>query len=277
MIITLCVVLYKCSITESDTINSLTEYLTNNFVKNSYDVLVFDNSDSEQINLNSYLHYYANKENKYLCYNYNKALDFCKRNNSDWLVLLDQDTHLSKEYLDFIFNDGFDNNFAAYVPMIKSLNGVEIAPCYKNVRNKYNKKQRAIFSINSGTVLNVRFFIENIKMFSSKYPLDFLDNWYFQKINSECGRIKVLPIEITHDLSVSRGHSIVSIERYKSILQSECRFIYEERSSMDRFKYKLRLICRYIKWKIKGQKEHSALVKKFILNSKFIMKSLAED
>lgn len=271
MKIALCIVLYNCRIDQSSTIKSIKDYLNNVNAYNEFNILVYDNSKVEQMTTDSRFQYIPNRTNLFLSENYNKALEFSIQNQCDWLVLLDQDTCLSNDYLDIIFNKELDSCIAAYVPHIVTSNGNKVAPQFMRVKCKIdNKNRKGIFSVNSGTILNVAFFKDKLKNFSLEYPLDFLDNWYFQNINYEGGIIKVLPVTITHDLSIAKGHSVVSIERYKSILSSERKFIYTERSHCERVGYKIRLIYRYFKWKVKGYKEHSKVVKDFLFYGKSV-------
>lgn len=259
-------------IEKSETISSLLSYINRINPKNEYLILVYDNSDVEQPNPFTLLKYVANKSNLYLSNNYNCALNYCKQEKADWLVLLDQDTELSSEYLDILFNTNLCDEAAIYVPRVVSKNNKILAPyaICKGLRVKYKiGKHSKIFSINSATVINVDFFVKNIGVFSPKYPLDFLDYWYFYKVNQKKGKIRILSATIKHNLSVDNDLSEVSNERYKNMLNSESRFVHEELDFMNRLIYKLRLYHIYRNLKKSGHLDKSKIVKDIIGNKEY--------
>ena len=267
MKVLIAIVLYRCGINESDSIKAITEYIDLHSKSNNVEIHIFDNGEKEQINKSDKLIYHANCKNCYLSENYNKALTYCLNNNVDWLVLLDQDTMCPREYLDIIFNGNLDEKKAAYVPKIQSPDGTKIAPYTIGIgfKKKYKIDNKSkLYSINSATILNVKYFYKNVHNFSDEFPLDFLDHWYFHKINSFGGAISLLDVVIIHNLSVANKTHAVSVDRYESILKSEQKFMYCELKTWDRVFYKFNLIKRYIKWRIKNMPVYANIVKKFI-------------
>lgn len=267
MKILIAIVLYKCSIENSESINSIVGYMNQRSISNEVEIHVFDNSEEKQINSDDRLIFHANQKNCYLSENYNTALKHCVENNFDWLVLLDQDTKCTTEYLDIVLNGNLDDKKAAFVPEIYSPDGNKIAPYTVGLgfRKKFKIKRKSKkYSINSATILNVRYFYKKIHSFSEEYPLDFLDHWYFHKINGLGGEIGLIDALITHDLSVAHKVFAVSAERYENILKAEQKFMYCELEPADRIFYKLNLIRRYIKWQVKRKTIYANLVKKFI-------------
>jgi hypothetical protein len=265
MKVLLAIVLYRCKFNDSSTINSITKYLDKHCAVNEYCINIYDNSEESQVINDSRFCYCSNSKNYYLAYNYNRALDFCINNNIEWMVLLDQDSILSDEYLNIIFNKQLEKESICYVPNIFSHNGNCIAPYTISLgfRKRYSLSDKSkLYSINSGTVINVELFYNKIGVFTNKYPLDFLDHWYFHKINRLNGKIEVLPVRILHDLSVSNISTPVSLERYKSILKSERTFFYNELGIFDRVLYKFNLLRRYFIWVKRKKNAYAKLVLK---------------
>lgn len=262
MKIAIVIILYKCNFYESPSIRSIIEYLNHKTVRNEFSILVYDNSDYEQVVLDDRFIYIPNKSNLMLAENYNKALSLCETNGVGWLVFLDQDSELSNEYMDFIFNNDLDINIAIYAPTIISKDGKRIAPYSKSMdyRNRpIRKNSRKIYSINSGSIINVDYFRKNVGLFSNEYPLDFLDHWYYHKVNKCNGAIKIILPTIIHDLSVAE-HKPIDVVRYYNILISEKRFFKTELGLLDNILYRFGMIIRYIRWKRQGYVEHAKLV-----------------
>lgn len=270
MKVAVAVILYKCGFNESDSIKSIIEYLDNNSVSNEYKLYVYDNSEYEQTESDARFIYIANKSNLMLSDNYNRCLRLCENNAVDWLILLDQDSVLSKEYLDIIFNSELDSGRACYIPKILSKEKKTIAPYSVGFgfRKKYNITEKSkLYSVNSGTILNVEFFIDKIGKFSPNYPLDFLDHWYFNRIHKMGGKVCMLNAEIVHDLSVASG-GVVSLPRYLMILTAERKFIYNELGILNRIPYKLNLLRRIFRFKKLQKNDHASLLRDFFFYRK---------
>lgn len=104
---TIVMVLYEQTLEDSKTFQSLIRYLPVYKNNNNITLLVFDNSvnlvnkvDKKDID---YI-YIKNEGNIGLAKSYNQATKYANLMKSEWMLLLDQDTELSKEYFETIFN-----------------------------------------------------------------------------------------------------------------------------------------------------------------------------
>lgn len=274
--ITIVIVLYKRSLEESETIRTLLEFLD---TKN--DLLVFDNSPEGYYendtfdfrNLN--VHYFHDSTNPGLSKAYNRALAESNKVGSKWLLLLDQDTTLTKEYIDEIIDlddSSFDKNTVAIMPNVLSLDKkYRITPCKlglggitKKVELKSGVITTKITGINSGTLLRTEY-LNKINGFSISYSLDMLDHWYFRKIFKDKKSVFLLKATIYQDLSVHGNfEKSFSLPRYLQMLKAET-FFMEEEGFGSLFFYHIRLIFRSIKQiKYKNKNYFFATLKQII-------------
>lgn len=252
------VVLYKTNLEDSKTINSLAGIL-----KANINLFVFDNSPVRQYENDNFqfkcfmIDYQHDATNPGLSIAYNTALRQCVKLNKKWILLLDQDTLFSKNYikeLEYIFSDKVSESVVAITPKVVSfLDNKMIAPVKMflgGICRPTNVESGvincAISGINSGTILNV-FYINSINGFSENYTLDMLDHWYFRKIFNDNKSVYLMRSKIYQDLSVfGNFEENVSINRYKQMLNAEVFFVKEE-GFLSLSVFKFRLILRVFK------------------------------
>jgi GT2 family glycosyltransferase len=236
----LVVVLYKTSLENSKTIDSL-ESITEEKVN----LFVFDNSPIRQYESDNFdfktfnIFYYHDATNPGLSVAYNAALNSATNTSYSWLLLLDQDTTLTLQYwhelkeLDF---QKLTTSVVAVIPTVTSLDGKSIiAPSKmflggicRPIKLSDGVVNTPISGINSGTLLNVSY-MNSINGFSKKYTLDMLDHWYFRKIFKDGKSIYLMRSTICQDLSVfGNFEENVSVNRYKQMLRAEVVFINED-------------------------------------------------
>ena len=254
----LVVVLYKTSLEDSKTINSLASNL-----EEEVNLFVFDNSPTRQYESDNFnyknfkIKYYHDFTNPGLSTAYNYALDLATKSEFSWLLLLDQDTTFTKSFIQDIEGleiETFPSSIVAILPkVISESNGQMISPTKmypggvcRPVNVEPGQVIAAISGINSGTMLRVSY-MNSINGFSEKYTLDMLDHWYFRKIFDDKKSVYVLPSHIIQDLSVfGNFEENVSFARYKEMLKLELLFI-EDEGVISQFIFKVRLICRILK------------------------------
>jgi len=260
-------VLYKCKLVESETFISLNKALEANNLK--LDLFVYDNSpiaDASVNNLsNKYLDitYVYDKTNPGICKPYNMALQMANAKNKKWLLLLDQDSFLTSDFITELNNTiNTKNNYASIVPLIYSKNKIVSPTRYDFLRRmkpikiiETNRVVENITAINSGACVNVNF-ISEIGGFNTDFPLDMLDHWLNYEINKRKKKIFVTTSTIKHELSVNE-YGTLSIERYKSIVGTEKKFykIYLKHAQV----YKIKLFLRFIKLLLKGSFKHAII------------------
>ncbi len=195
-------------------------------------VIIYDNSP-ETINsaeeLPSYISYINNKTNPGLATAYNYGLDVSVNQNCDWLLLLDHDTELTTEYFMYVFDllekNDLSDDVVAIMPIVRA-NGEIIAPVrttfkkYHYAINKTGKLTGNITGINSGTVVRVSY-VQELGGFNLNFPLDYLDHWFFDKINKASKYIYVLDTVLYQNLSINDFKVNVDRVRYNSILRAK--------------------------------------------------------
>lgn len=253
----LVVVLYKNSLTDSETIRSL-----NDSCYKEINLFVFDNSPQRQYDNEKFVfkkfnvEYYHDGSNPGLSAAYNLALEKALKINKKWLLLLDQDTVFTKDYIDEINSIDFlniPNNVAAIIPKVVSFEGSKISPARmltgglcKTIEIESGISLSTITGINSGTLIKTQF-IESITEFNTAFPLDMLDHWYFREIYRSKNVVLVLNSTIFQNLSVAgKFEETVSIDRYRNILLAEKIFIKND-GLFALLIFKLRLIRRALK------------------------------
>jgi GT2 family glycosyltransferase len=276
----LVVVLYKTSLEDSKTINSL-----ENIIGEKVNLFVFDNSPIRQYESDNFyfrsfkVRYHHDGTNPGLSIAYNYALDLASNTNYSWLLLLDQDTTFTIQYIQEIkrldFNN-ISNSVVAIIPRVVSLVGKSIiAPAKmllggicRPIKLSSGVVNIPISGINSGTLLSI-FYMNSINGFSEKYTLDMLDHWYFRKIFNDGKSVYVLDSFINQELSIfGNFEENVSFIRYQQMLKSESLFIKEE-GILSLLIFKFRLIFRVLKQiKYKNSDYYKFTLKQvFILNN----------
>lgn len=253
----LVIVLYKTRLEDSKTIRSLNLYLNK-----SIDIFIFDNSPIPQYDKESFFYgklnisYFCNILNPGLAVAYNQALSKSLSKEKKWILLLDQDTELTKEYIEEISSinlDDFSIEIVAVIPKVFSPNNKLISPARMylggicrpvNIPNGIVKSN--LTGINSGTILRVDY-MNSINGFSLDFPLDMLDHWYFRKIFIDGKLVFLLKSSIYQNLSVSNNFEYnVSFDRYKMMLNSEYLFV-KQQGFFGVFTFRLKLLYKIFK------------------------------
>ncbi|MFZ4725598.1 MAG: hypothetical protein ACOYMD_09135 [Paludibacter sp.] len=231
------IVLYRCTLTESVAFQTLTKNLEK--ISIDYELIIYNNDAETSIQeVENYLIVNANANNM-LFGAYNFALNRAIENNKKWLLLLDQDTIVTIKYLTevkcFLENNSLNTKYIAAVPVLKK-NDLHLSPIifspvfgpylsYKPVDNNSDKR-RCISAYNSASLLNVSF-MKSIGGFSSKYPLDMQDHWYFYEFYKSKKHIYIMNCILEQDLSLLDMENSMSVNRYKIYLQSQRKFAKE--------------------------------------------------
>jgi len=258
--VTIVLVLYNCILEESLTFQTLKNHLDIfHKLKIAYEFIIYDNSlaslgiaDCAEFNI-KYIH---DSRNLGIATAYNYALNIGIENGSKWILLLDQDTEITCEYVsEILFNCKTLQEEVAIVPRIIS-NKKIVSPMFQyglrvemidlEKLSTSEKDEKCLMTcINSGAMININF-LEKIGGFNEKeFPLDFLDFWLFLQIHQLKAKVYILKSTLSHNLSVSDYNSL-SLKRYMSILNSEILFVTKYRREQ-LGKYKSRLFIRFFK------------------------------
>ncbi len=252
------IVLYKMRLENSLSYKTLMENIGN--VQMDYHLLIYNNSPEIIVEQSSKYEIYTPENNTMLAGAYNFALTRARANSCEWLLLLDQDTKLTKHYFECLQKE-FDslqisenNKIAAFVPFIKAENGYIIDPyhynpiwgCWYNLKKvKAGLHKECIIAINSCALINCSA-IERIGGFPSEYPLDSLDSSYFYRFYKNGYLVVVLDTHLEHDMSIMDYRKNMTHQRYASIIESENKFAHEL-GCLAVIAFKSRLFLRAIK------------------------------
>ncbi|MGL9728875.1 glycosyltransferase [Enterococcus sp. DIV0756] len=254
------VVLYNMTYSESPTIVSLNQLLASGAFPEIRKILIFDNSVSSTIpeGLDKRFVYYHSKTNVGLAKAYNYALGQSS-DDTEWLITLDQDTILTKEYLEEMTSKYLEvpERVVAIAPIIKD-SGQQISPVRNDTLRPLNKalpKKDCIYSqdimvINSATAIRLSF-LEQIGGYNEEFQVDYLDHWVSWAIFKYQKEVYVLNEILTHSLSVLHGREL-SFSRYREILRSENIFYSKYKKNLFQ-DYKKHLFMRGLKQLLFGR------------------------
>ncbi len=225
------VVLYKMSVSESPTLCSLFEQRAT-LRDRDVDVFILDNTPGktqEHLAIDAGAEYIAFGENRGLAGAYQVAFLRAKTNGYQFLVLLDQDSHVDSGFI-----NALDNIAKLEQPEV----GIwcpDVISCGKRISpyalNSFGWPQYApsgaslrLYGINSFSVVNVEC-IEAIGGFEQFYWLDCLDSWLYESAQQNGWTVGRLSVNVTHDLSLISG--AISPARLNGIAFYESCFVIE--------------------------------------------------
>lgn len=244
------IVLHETSLDRCLTYNTL---LLLEKIKFTSDLIIYNNSP-EIIIPQSKNHIVINAEtNEMLSGAYNFALNHANKNNYDWLLLLDQDTELTDDYFEKLYrflSDNQDKNIVAAVPFLRNKSKI-ISP--NKLYFNFLRKNTVKYGINSGHIVALNSlsllrtdFMNAIGGFSSEFPLDMLDYWYYLQFNRRKKKIYVLDTALKHNLSIYNYDENITEERYAQLLNAERKYI-NEFGKTELIIYKFHLVFRFLK------------------------------
>jgi GT2 family glycosyltransferase len=260
------VVLYKCSITQSSTCVSLQ---TQEAHSDSISILVYDNGPVGNLEeLRPHWTYVSDSTNKGLAAAYNCALSQAKISGAQWLLLLDQDSILPRNFLANLQAEislCHDNpKIAAIVPLVFS-GRRQVSPTRpmlgfdRPYRSTQSTSSAWLTAINSAAAIRVSF-VESIGGFSEKFWLDYLDYWLFRKIYDTAHSVYVSDIKIDHNLSVANFNHGLEISRYENVLKAEAAFTNQYLPVHWKCVLAVRLLARAIKHAVFTRNKKMALL-----------------
>lgn len=237
------IVLYKTRLEDSITYKTWSEnvYLLKDC---SYQLLIYNNSPEVEVPASDLYTVYVPTANNMLAGAYNYALIQAYNLGCTWLLLIDQDTTITQQYVmalqDALQHSSTNEQYSAIVPVLKQ-GGSCLSPVLFDVkygpfhnRLPMAKQQdveninpnHCVVAFNSLSLLSVKDVIE-IGGFSEKYPLDMLDYDYFYKFYKRNKKVKVLPVEINHSLSLNSIAESMSLMRFEGYIKSKNAFAKE--------------------------------------------------
>ena len=213
------VVLYNKTINESQSIQALIKDTDHNI-----HLIVLDNSSEDFLCINyreaekNSIEYYAMHDNIGLSKAYNYALNILKYKDEDSIVIwLDDDTPLSKEYLDILCEAAEYINRDVFIPIVLGQNGIIYSPCEVGfLKGKYLTSPNQpinyekISAINSCLAVRLRVYRHyryDESLFMDCVDTKLFDDFRLQKLNYH-----ILPVVIKQNF-FQRGN-IMDVDRY---------------------------------------------------------------
>ena len=185
-------VLYKCRLEQSISYQTITKSLA---CANKQGILfVFDNSPEMQTLNNvdftiwKQVEYVHCPENKGLGIAYNEGAKYAQKHHIDWVVLLDQDTTFSENYVNQL-NAAIKShtNIKLFAPIIRLKNQTPFSPTrYKHKRGYSVKLTSGVYPflkyspVNSGMAINTQRFLE-AGGYNPLIKLDFADYQFIEQ------------------------------------------------------------------------------------------------
>ncbi|HPH63650.1 MAG TPA: glycosyltransferase [Paludibacteraceae bacterium] len=247
-------VLYKCTTEES---SSYQTFMANRHALTlDYELIIYNNSPETTVAESDLYHLAEDKNNGMLAGAYNYALLRANQQNREWLLLLDQDTKLTSSFLQELTSTISKNpNVSAIIPI--TMKGTfHISPLSYNSKlgnswmtrpvEEEGETKLCLSAINTCATLRVKTMNE-LGGFSSLFPLDSLDHWYFYKMYLLRESTWILKSKIEHDISLLDETNVMSENRYRSFLESGLKFS-KIQGVVPTLLWKLRCLARAVKY-----------------------------
>lgn len=185
------VVLYNEKINDSQTLISLDRGLDEG---EQLDLIIYDNSKAFQEVKNSTfkkfnIKYFHNPKNPGVSLAYNYGAKQAKRLNKQWLLILDQDTMFSTDFLKKMKEAIVNNNeIKLFSPILKLSNDVILSPCsFKYFHGRHLNKvplgKNALSNnqpVNSGIIVSLDIFMK-AGGYNDKVTLDYSDHQFIER------------------------------------------------------------------------------------------------
>jgi GT2 family glycosyltransferase len=252
------IVLYKRKPERSETINSLAAVFARDpELLRSIRVLVWDNSPTaiDQPSLPFPCDYKHAGGNVGTSGAYNKATEFADAQGSPWLLLLDQDTTVSSEFLPRMLAYSYrllgSPEVGSVVPFIYS-HAQLVSPRLllsfnRNVQIPLTSTglcRKKAFAVNSTTMVRVAA-LKEIGGYSEEFWLDLSDVYAFQAMYAKGRYIYVAAdLVLQHSLSGMDYDNEMTCERYRNFLAAESAFVDLYSSPLERAAQLIRLFVR---------------------------------
>jgi GT2 family glycosyltransferase len=248
------VVLYGQSPDQSEALSSLLHLVAGRpDAAQRISLIIHDNSPTRhELSISSPLdtRYIHDGQNAGLARAYNAALERARAQGSTWLLLLDQDTRLSSQYLDELLKTSESvagiSEVSAIVPKLwagKRFYSPD-APFLFQMRQQFTDEHFAVdehvtgmatqplTAYNSGAALRVSA-LEQIGGFPEDFWLDYLDHAVFQQLQLNGHRLWVMRTVLQQNLS-HMNLDAVPMSRHWSVLAAQTRFVLRFGSASDR-------------------------------------------
>lgn len=188
------VVVYNKSCNDSNSIRGIRKYAP------KIPIIVYDNSTEDYGNekyciANNYI-YLTQHANVGISKAYNYVIDNVKLMDDDYVVMLDDDTHLNAEYFNEVFNKSKVTNLDVMLPIVVANNKI-ISPYnyYKKTRTKMIESandidMKKVSGINSGMAIRAAMLKKS--RYNEALFLDYVDYDFMKRVHQKNGNIYIM-------------------------------------------------------------------------------------
>lgn len=282
------VVRYKTSLEQSQTFLGLTQALRQHPELSAHlRVFLWDNTPAGLDNpqLPTGFEYGHTGENLGVSGAYNHALEAARRHGCTWMLLLDQDTSITGEFLQrmLAWSDQLQNRaeVGSIVPFVRS-HGELVSPRRLASFNRVLQIDRSAsglyrgsaYAVNSGSLLRVSCLYE-IGGFSEEFWLDLSDVYIFQRLYERKRYMYIAgDIELQHSIAgMNFEHDMVP-ERYSTFLAAENAYMEMYQSRFENTVQTARLLLRTIRQYLQYRdKAYAAITWRYFLSRLFVPRS----
>jgi GT2 family glycosyltransferase len=254
------VVLYRTPFAQSKTIAGLAQALAEYpALAQQVNVLVWDNGPQAQEERGlpfvfTYLHSIANEG---VTGAYNAAIRTAAQRGCGWLLLLDDDTSVTGEFLRGMLNYAAEivdeERIAAVVPYLYAGTFCMSPRLWRFARHvplprpagAYTER-RSIFAANSGSLMRARA-LETIGGYSSRFWLDYSDIDVFHRLHQRGFFVRIAgDLRLEHDMAMLDYDRRMTPGRFATFLVAESDFMDLYRGPAERGMHLLRLAARVL-------------------------------
>ncbi|MFZ1938018.1 MAG: glycosyltransferase [Terracidiphilus sp.] len=262
------IVLYGMASDESPSFRSLVE-ARKNLPAHEADVpiVLWDNSPSPHLpaQLPNEVTYHHDPRNLGLAFAYNQALEVAARNGSEWLITLDQDTTLPRDYLIRMASAAnpcsSHPDIGAIVPQI-AIGRKRLSPhrfALDAIPQWYRTGFRGapdelVSAFNSGAMLRVDA-LRQIGGYDLRFPLDHSDIVMFHNLHQHGKRVYIEGnIQLQHEFSMIDMDRLMNDARYRRGLQTETAFWDSHMNWLAGCERTARLALRIVRHRMRGDR-----------------------
>jgi GT2 family glycosyltransferase len=254
------VVLYRTPFARSKTIAGLARAFGEDpFLAQQFDVLVWDNSPEpqEERRFPFAYTYRHSAVNEGVSGAYNAAMRIAEQRGCGWLLLLDDDTSVTGEFLRGLLGHAAEiaseERVAAVVPFLYAGTFCMSPRLWRFARHvplprpaaAYTER-RAIFAANSGTLMRVRA-LEVIQGYSSRFWLDYSDIDVFHRLHQQRLSVRIAgDLSLEHEMAMLDYDRRMTPARFATFLAAESDFMDLHRGPAERGMHLLRLAARML-------------------------------
>jgi GT2 family glycosyltransferase len=255
-------VVYNCEFSQSHSISSLFQILNENpELARHFSLVLYDNSPLPQTLAMPAVfptHYVHDPSNGGLASAYNFALARAESEEREWLLLLDQDTSLTKDFLFELLEAAntmhASPSVAAIVPKLL-VNGIVYSPAIpfiQQLRRQFLRPGKSIgqnfvgvspqpmSSYNSGSAFRVSA-LRSVGGFPAEFWLDFLDHAVFDALFAAGHHTYVMHATLIHESSYSDIGSMPTW-RLHNVLMAQTLYVRKSGNFFDRLLYRIYLL-----------------------------------